>query len=82
VVDTEQNTGKPTFPPSLPEQVAAIRNLLMAMEAPATVETIASAFKAANKARVSEVLQALVALGHAHKVDGDKYASASVMMAA
>jgi len=33
----EQTTGKPAFPPSLPEQVEAIRALLMSLDEPATV---------------------------------------------
>ncbi len=82
VVEAATSTAKPAFPASLPEQVEAIRALLMALEAPATVETIATAFKGAKRDRVADVLASLVAMGRAFKLDGDTYASETAMMAA
>ncbi len=80
--DIATTAVKPNFPPTLPEQVAAIQGHLASLEAPATVEAIASAFKGAKKDRVSDVLQVLVAMGRAHKMDGDRYAGAVMQMAA
>lgn len=77
-VAAEHSTGKPVFPKSLPEQVEAVRLLLENLDGPATAEAIAKAFKGAKRDRVAEVLQALVALGHARKVDQDRYSPAGM----
>jgi len=72
-VATEHSTGKPAFPKSLPEQVEAVRLVLENLDSPATAEGIAKTFKGAKRDRVTEVLQALVALGHARRVGLDRY---------
>lgn len=77
-VAAEHSTGKPVFPKSLPEQVEAVRLLLENLDGPATAEAIAKAFKGAKRDRVAEILQALVALGHARKVDQDRYSPAGM----
>ncbi|MGL5363520.1 MAG: class I SAM-dependent DNA methyltransferase [Bosea sp. (in: a-proteobacteria)] len=82
MVEATSITTKPVFPATLPEQVEAIRALLLTLDAPATLETIASAFKSAKRDRVSDVLASLVAMGRAHKLDGETYASETAMMAA
>jgi hypothetical protein len=82
VVDAVETTAKPTFPSALPEQVEAIFAHLATLEAPADMEAIAKAFKGAKRDRVSDVLQVLVAMGRAHKLGDDRYASAVVQMAA
>jgi hypothetical protein len=81
-IEAATSTAKPAFPATLPEQVQAIRNLLLTLDAPATAQAIASAFKGAKRDRVSDVLASLVAMGKAHGIDGDKFASADIGMAA
>lgn len=59
------------WPDSLPEQVRAIKRILRSSAAQ-TAQQIASEFRPARRARVSEILATLVALGQA-RVTGDRY---------
>ena len=51
------------WPKKLPEQIAAVRDLLTKGKAEWTVAEVAAAFKGAKKADVEEVLDSLAALG-------------------
>lgn len=66
-------TDKAAWPATLPERIRAVRGALTAIGKPATVEDIASRFTRANKANVTELLDALVAVGQARR-RGGKYA--------
>jgi hypothetical protein len=65
---------KPAWPRTLPERVTTIRGLLAAQPKPAPLEELARRFRRAPREDVREVLNALVALGLAHRVAGDRYA--------
>jgi len=75
LVEAADVTAKPAFPTALPEQVEAIRALLLTLDAPATVETIARAFKSAKRDRVADVLASLVAMRRAHRLEDGTFAS-------
>jgi hypothetical protein len=51
------------WPKKLPEQIAAVRDLIAKGKAEWTVADVAAAFKGAKKADVEEVLDSLAALG-------------------
>jgi hypothetical protein len=58
-----QPTAATPWPKKLPEQIAAIRDIVTKAATEWSVEQVASAFKGANKADVEEVLDSLAALG-------------------
>ncbi|MEQ9447577.1 MAG: hypothetical protein RLN70_01565 [Rhodospirillaceae bacterium] len=64
---------KQAWPAALPEQFQAVRGALAASGAPVTADVLAKTFSRAKKDRLAEVLSALVAIGRARKVNGDKY---------
>lgn len=57
--------AKAPWPAALPDQINAVRAHLRQSPVPSTSADIAKAFKAAKAPRIQEILQALVALGHA-----------------
>lgn len=63
---------KPGLPTALPDQVAAIRAMLAAADAPTTPADLARRFKQGKRAeaRVEEVLRTLTLLGQAERVAG------------
>jgi hypothetical protein len=62
-VAATQPTAATPWPKKLPEQIAAIRDIVTKAATEWSVEQVASAFKGANKADVEEVLDSLAALG-------------------
>ncbi len=60
-------TEKQSWPRTLPEQVAAVRAILVGMNEPATPEIVARAFSRARADRLAPILETLVTLGQAHK---------------
>ncbi len=65
---------KASWPKSLPERVTTIRGLLAAEPRPARLEELARRFQRAPRDDVQEVLNALVALGLARRLDDNRYA--------
>jgi len=65
------STGKKQpWPTSVPAQVQAVRTLLPTLPLPITIQAVASRFTRARKERIGEILETLVLLGHARRVDG------------
>jgi hypothetical protein len=67
-------TGRTRWPKTLPERVTAIRGLLAGQPKPAQLEDLARRFRRAPREEVQEVLNALVALGLARRLDDSRYA--------
>jgi len=65
---------KAPWPRTLPERVTTIRGLLAEQPRPAHLEELARRFQRAPRDDVQEVLNALVALGLARRIDGNRYA--------
>jgi len=65
---------KARLPRALPERITTIRGLLAEQPRPANVEELARRFQRNPRDDVQEVLNALVALGLARRVDGNLYA--------
>lgn len=65
-----------TWPREMAAQAKAVRRALSALGAPADAVTVAKCFKRAPRARVSELLETMVTLGKARKVDGRHYETA------
>jgi hypothetical protein len=65
---------KVSWPKSLPERVTTIRGLLAEQPRPAHLEELARRFQRAPRDDVQEVLNALVALGLARRLDDNRYA--------
>jgi len=65
---------KAPWPKALPEQIAAVREALEEMHE-ATPEQIARRFTRARTSAVSPLLDSLAALGHAEKLENDRYAA-------
>jgi hypothetical protein len=65
---------KAQWPRTLPERVTTIRGLLAAQPKPADLEELARRFQRAPRDDVQEVLNALVALGLARRLDDNRYA--------
>jgi hypothetical protein len=65
---------KASWPKTLPERVTTIRGLLAAESKPAHLEELARRFRRAPRDDVQEVLNALVALGLARRLDDNRYA--------
>jgi len=75
VVPSAAKTGTRTrWPKTLPERVTTIRGLLAAQPRPARLEELAQRFQRAPRDDVQEVLNALVALGLARRLDDNRYA--------
>lgn len=66
---------KTPWPKALPDRVTGIRGLLAAQPKPSDVEELARRFQRAPRDDVQEVLNALVALGLARRLDDNRYAS-------
>jgi hypothetical protein len=67
-------TRKASWPKTLPERVTTIRGLLAEQSRPARLEELARRFQRAPRDDVQEVLNALVALGLARRLDDNRYA--------
>jgi hypothetical protein len=65
---------KGSWPKTLPERVTTIRGLLAEQPRPAHLEELARRFQRAPRDDVQEVLNALVALGLARRLDDNRYA--------
>ncbi len=66
--------GVAPWPKGLVERVAAVSHVLAAAPAPLSAEATARAFKKANRAAVAEILDTLVAVGQARRLDDGRYA--------
>ncbi len=64
---------KSPWPKSRPEQAQAAMDALRSMNAPATVQELATAFQRANRARLTELLEAMVLLGQVRKLDEGRF---------
>ncbi len=62
------------WPKGLVERVAAVSRALSAAPAPLSAEATAQAFLKANRAAVAEILETLVAVGQARRLDDGRYA--------
>ncbi len=62
------------WPATLPERIRAVRHALTTHAKPASVADIAGQFSRANTATVSELLEALVAVGQARVTASGEYA--------
>jgi hypothetical protein len=65
---------KRDWPKTLPERVGKVREVLVGIGGPATVEAVAAHFTRAPKAAVGELLETLVAVGQARQVDERRFA--------
>jgi hypothetical protein len=65
---------KREWPKTLPERVGKVREVLVGIGGPATVEAVAAHFTRAPKAAVGELLETLVAVGQARQVDENRFA--------
>jgi hypothetical protein len=65
---------KTSWPKTLPERITGIRGLLAAQPRPAHAEELARRFHRAPRGDVQGVLNALVALGLARRLDDNRYA--------
>nr|VFJ53978.1 MAG: hypothetical protein BECKDK2373B_GA0170837_104428 [Candidatus Kentron sp. DK] len=71
--DTDTTTAKTPWPKTLAEQVQIIRAALAQYPQPASAEQLAKGFMGAQRKRVSEILETLVAMGQARE-EGGRYA--------
>jgi len=67
------STIKQPWPKTLPDQVRLLRAALAAQPAPVTAEELARSFTRAQTNRVADLLETLVTLGQARKLDGVRY---------
>ena len=65
---------KVPWPKTLPQQVAAVRQMLQLQPAPRTSTAVAKQFKAAKANTVEELLDTLVAIGQARILPDGRYA--------
>jgi predicted transcriptional regulator len=70
----EAGARRASWPKTLPERVTTIRGLLAEQPRPAHLEELARRFQRAPRDDVQEVLNALVALGLARRLDDNRYA--------
>lgn len=63
------------FPKRLPEQIGLVRATLRHQAGPVQARLLARQFKGAGAGRVTELLQTLVAMGHARALPGDRFAA-------
>nr|WP_303473165.1 MULTISPECIES: DNA methyltransferase [unclassified Marinovum] len=73
-LETAAKVEKATFPKTLPDQIAAVREALEEM-GEATPTDIARRFKNLRVTRVEPLLQSLAALGQAERLEEDRYAA-------
>ena len=66
---------KTPWPKTLPQQVAAVRQMLQQQSAPSTSAAVAKQFKAAKANTVEELLDTLVAIGQARILPDGRYAT-------
>jgi hypothetical protein len=66
---------KTPWPKTLPQQVAAVRQMLQQQSAPSTSAGVAKQFKAAKANTVEELLDTLVAIGQARILPDGRYAT-------
>ena len=66
---------KTPWPKTLPQQVAAVRQMLQQQSAPSTSTAVAKQFKAAKANTVEELLDTLVAIGQARILPDGRYAT-------
>ena len=64
---------KPDWPKTLPDQFQALRTALAARAAPVTAADLAQGFTRAPRVKVAELLDTLVSLGHARRLDDGRY---------
>ena len=66
--------AKPKLPKALPEQMAAIRGMLLEADGPQTAQALARRFSQGKRIepKVEEILGTLALLGHADKL-GERY---------
>jgi hypothetical protein len=74
VPSAAKSPRKASWPKTLPERVTTIRGLLAEQPRPAHLEELARRFQRAPRDDVQEVLNALVALGLARRLDDNRYA--------
>jgi hypothetical protein len=67
-------TGAQPWPKGLVERVTAVRAVLEAAPAPLSAAATAQAFLKANRAAVAEILETLVTVGQARRLDDGRYA--------
>ena len=67
--------AKTPWPKTLPQQVAAVRQMLQQQSAPSTSTAVAKQFKAAKANTVEELLDTLVAIGQARILPDGRYAT-------
>jgi hypothetical protein len=65
--------SKRTWPKTLPEQAQAVRAALADNPAGLTAEQVARLFVRASAPRVAEILETLVSLGQARRLEGERY---------
>ncbi|MBA3678359.1 MAG: RNA-binding protein [Sphingosinicella sp.] len=63
------------WPSSLPEQVSAVQQILVAAPAPLAPQEVARAFKGKRASTVEPVLQALAGIGMARRLTDGRYAA-------
>ena len=73
VTPLRKGTARAEWPATLPERLRAVRQALTTHCKPATAAEIAGQFSWANKARVAELLETLVAVGQAGVITGGEY---------
>ena len=64
---------KPDWPKTLPEQFQALRAALAARPGPGSAPDLAQCFTRAPRARVAELPETLVSLGHARRLEDGRY---------
>eukprot|EP00752_Nemacystus_decipiens_P000877 g877.t1 len=71
-----QKAAKPKLPKALPDQMAAVRGMLLEAEAPQSAQALARRFAQGKRAepKVAEILASLALLGHVEK-RGERYVS-------
>ena len=74
--ETIKPTVKMPWPKSLPDQIQAVRQLLLAATQPISAAELAKHFVRGNAERIEEVLQSLVITGNARRLPGRKYVNA------
>jgi hypothetical protein len=70
-----RSTGgqKVPWPTHLSEQVEAVRKALEAASSPVTAAELAGRFQRANRERIAEILETLVALGKARETEEGRF---------
>ena len=66
---------KSPWPKSLPDQIRAVHESILAAKTPTSADAIARRFTRARTGRIAELLDTLVTLGQARKLDDGRYAA-------